>query len=295
MERATSIERQLHQALGEQSAAEILAAIGDCPDLTLVRCPGDPDEELAGIRSLLSDRRFREIELEELASSTGRIALVLVRGGSSPANSDWAPRALALAEKRFERVIVLPSNFDVSVDEKPEPSSAPTHPRFDTDSERREWNGVVEFLDAHEPPEAASRADFRSMCRALPYLSSIADFYGGHGLVMSDLFEILPTLKYPDSDYNVAAARTVLTLLDAIGEDRFLEMWSGGQLDQLLEDRADELEDEIAALRAELDETRAASERVWTQLSIMRSTRVWRLATMYWRLRDRLRAAARRS
>jgi hypothetical protein len=290
MERATSIERLPHDAVREQSAAEILAAIGDCPDLTLVRAPGDVDDELTGLRLLLSDRRFREIELEQLASSTGRIALLLLGGSSLDANQDWAPRALALAEKRFERVIVLPTGRV----EKPEPSPAPTLPRIDTESEMREWNGVVEFLAPHEPPEAASRADFRAMCRALPYLSSIAHFHGRHGLVMSDLFEILPSLKYPEGDYNVAAARTLLTLLDAIGEDRFLELWSGGGLDQLLENRSDELEDELADLRAELDETRAASERVWIQLSLMRSTRVWRLATLYWRLRDRARAAARR-
>src|SRR5262245_53868620 len=120
MERATSIERPRHQTLRTQSPAEILAAIGDCPDLTLVRCPGDLDDELAATRSLLSDRRFREIELEELASSSGRLALLLVAGGFSRANQDWAPRALALAEKRFERVIVLPTGGI----ETPEPSPA---------------------------------------------------------------------------------------------------------------------------------------------------------------------------
>jgi hypothetical protein len=505
MERAASIERPRFDALREQSAAEIVAAIGDCADLTLVRGPGDLADELtcAGTRSLLSDRRFREIAVEELASSAGHTALLLAPGGFSRASHDWAPRALALAEIRFGRVIVLPASFDVSFDvvrealirtravvfarearsyeaiaplcdarlaldgafhydyepfrgdgrgvldasrtgvaeskvdllewlsgsavvradvvpvmiaaallgkqveigpsasseldaiadyalgdfplrrlrttdlhESPAPVGTPRDGEFvlmtDRDAELtsdaidrlaaelgrhpealaaapggvelREWDGVLEFRLPHavlvrasalarfpiDPemreyanrewlyrvskehedgfrscpdtiaaqgpaPAPADPGDFRGRCRALPYLTSIAHFHKRHGLVMGDLFAILPTLTYADGDRNVAAARTVLTLLDAVGADLFLAMWAAGELDPLLDNQAEALGDEVTALGEKLDQARAESVYLSARLATMQSTRAWRMATAYWRLRDRVRAAARRS
>jgi len=108
-----------HIDLRERSRAEILAELGDCPDVTLVRGPGGLADELmcAGTRLLLSDRRYREIDVEELCASGGRTALLMGSGAFSRAYHEWMPLALAVAEMRFERVILLPSSFDVMVEE----------------------------------------------------------------------------------------------------------------------------------------------------------------------------------
>jgi hypothetical protein len=539
-----------NDALRHRSMAEILAAIGDCPDLTLVHGPGNRGDELIceGTRNLLRDRRFRDIAIDELGCVAGRIGLLAGSGAFSRAYHEWMPRALALAERRFERVIVLPSSFDVTVDavraalertravvfareltsfeairplcdarlaldgafyfdygpywrdgagvlnafrtdrEAPPdwtlpddnvdisvsamsltdwleqiarhalvrtnrahvmiaaallgktvevgPCSDPKvaaiadyalsdfplrriaaatprrarptrrHPRAEAVTSEltlladggvdvtpeaierlkdeldshpqslavaprivdpsgavlhcggdvREWEDLVEFrfsdigraaeddasrpcdwvphtavlvrteiladhpLDAAAQPYAdkewsyrlrrthddAFRAcpavtveqhwaprgagpgglpepDFRAMCTALPALSAIARIYQLHGRVLSDLFEILPTLTDADGTRNLPAARTLLTLLDAIGGDRFLELWAGGQLAQLLVNQA-----------AALQETQSTAERLAARVSAVETTRAWRLARTYYRVRDHVQQIVRR-
>ena len=101
----------------EQSAGEIAAAIDDCVDLALIRGAGNTGDELIleGTRALLSDRRFREIELDQLAGTEAELALLVGGGAFSAAYHEWAPWALRVAEQRFQRVIVLPSTFDLAV------------------------------------------------------------------------------------------------------------------------------------------------------------------------------------
>ena len=99
------------------SRRELLAEIGDAADLTFVRGVGNRGDELiwAGTRELLRGRDYREIGLDELPLASG--ATVLLSGGGAfcrPYN-DHMPEALAVAELRFDRVILLPSSFDVSV------------------------------------------------------------------------------------------------------------------------------------------------------------------------------------
>jgi len=582
------IEPDRFDALRRQSVAEILAAIGDCPDITLVHGPGNRGDELIceGTRSLLRDRRFRDIAVEDLARGNGRTVLLVGSGAFSRAYHEWMPRALTLAEARFERVIVLPSSFDVTVDEvretlqrtravifarevtsydairplcdarlaldgafyydyephrhdgagalntfrtdreappgwtppadnvdisasaasleawleaiashavvrtnrahvmiaaallgkqvelgpcstnkvdaiadyaltdfpvrrlpDPDPGGPITHGRVgaggprrpnprvtpvvlsgddrghpwehvDTElamllgsdaeaapeatarlvaeldahpqalavtprvvlpsgvqhcgGELREWDGLVEFRcsgaqDSDSPracewvphtavmvrtaaliehridprlddyafrewsyrvgrtrpdafracpaatvvrhrapdrnlPHPPTEADFRAKCMAIPPLSAIAHFYASHGLVLADLFLILPTLADPDGTFNLSAARTVLTLLDAIGGDRFLELWAGGELEQLLDNQAAALVDQVAALgatvngmRSQLDDARSEVERVSARLSSVESTRAWRLARTYYRARERLHEIVRRA
>ncbi len=86
------------------------------PDLVFVRLPGNIGHELswAGARELLSGHPYREVGIDELPAAHGHTALI---GGSGA----WCGRhhqsmvdVLAVAELRFERVLVLPSSFDTS-------------------------------------------------------------------------------------------------------------------------------------------------------------------------------------
>jgi GT2 family glycosyltransferase/glycosyltransferase involved in cell wall biosynthesis len=116
-----------------ESGQAILDAVGTPGDLTLVRCALGPAVELAaaGARRLLRDARdttsatgalgssgtshldFNEIGLEQLCGARGDTAL-LVGCDFSRHHRDVAPRALAIAELRFRRVIVLPCSADPS-------------------------------------------------------------------------------------------------------------------------------------------------------------------------------------
>jgi GT2 family glycosyltransferase/exopolysaccharide biosynthesis predicted pyruvyltransferase EpsI len=100
------------------SRAALLEEIGDGHDLTFVTAEGNLGDKLiaAGTRELLSGRIYREIFIDELAKSSGEIALLIGTGGWCRPYHDCMPRALAIAELRFERVIVLPSSFDVTED-----------------------------------------------------------------------------------------------------------------------------------------------------------------------------------
>ena len=105
-------------SLGE-SRARLLEAIGDAPDLTLVRGEGNLGDELilAGTWELLDNHVYREIGLEELGGASGGTALIIGGGAWCRPYHELMPRALAIAELRFERVVVLPSSFDPGDDE----------------------------------------------------------------------------------------------------------------------------------------------------------------------------------
>jgi GT2 family glycosyltransferase len=103
----------------ERSRREILDAIGEPPDLVFVRGSEGLGAELirAGTRELLRDRAFREIDVEELPSASGHTGLVCGGGGFCRPSHELMPHVLAVAEMRFERVVLLPTTFDASVDE----------------------------------------------------------------------------------------------------------------------------------------------------------------------------------
>lgn len=102
----------------DQSRQLLLETIGPNPDLTLIRPEGNIGDELiwAGTRSLLSERIYREIGLEEVASSSGELAVIMGSGAWGRVYNQFMPELLAIAELRFSRVIVLPSTFEVSED-----------------------------------------------------------------------------------------------------------------------------------------------------------------------------------
>jgi GT2 family glycosyltransferase len=101
-----------------QSAATLLEAIGEHHELTLVRGFGNLGDELmrAGTHRLLGTDVFREIDVDDLPCSSGDTVLLPGSGAFCRPYHEWMPRALAIAELRFDRVIVLPSSFDVGED-----------------------------------------------------------------------------------------------------------------------------------------------------------------------------------
>ncbi len=102
----------------EQSRRELLECIGPAPELTLVRGFGNIGDDLiwAGQRELLGGHIYREISIPELSNATGDTVLLSGGGAWSMSYHEHMPTVLAIAESRFERVIVLPSTFDVRVD-----------------------------------------------------------------------------------------------------------------------------------------------------------------------------------
>lgn len=102
----------------DESRARLLEAIGPAPDLTFIRGLGNIGDEFiwAGTRELLSGHVYREIGLDELPLASGELALLTGGGAWSRAYNEYMPEALAIAEQRFERVIILPSSFEIVED-----------------------------------------------------------------------------------------------------------------------------------------------------------------------------------
>jgi exopolysaccharide biosynthesis predicted pyruvyltransferase EpsI len=100
----------------ETSRRKLLQAIGESEDVTFIRIHGNLGDELiyAGTRQLLAGVFYREISMRSLQDATGHTALI-AGGGSWCEAYQAMPDYLPQVEKRFERVIVLPSSFDVSV------------------------------------------------------------------------------------------------------------------------------------------------------------------------------------
>ena len=94
----------------------LLDAIGDPYDLTLVRTPGNLGDALiaAGTAELLADHVYREVDLEGLCSAEGDTVVLQGSGAFCRPYHEVMPRALAVAELRFRRVLVLPSSFDTA-------------------------------------------------------------------------------------------------------------------------------------------------------------------------------------
>ncbi len=102
----------------QQSKTALLAALGDDHDLVLVRVEGDIRAELsrAGAKQLLGGHFHREVTIDELPAASGATALICGTSPDSGLRHDLMPHVLAVAELRFERVILLPSSFDMRID-----------------------------------------------------------------------------------------------------------------------------------------------------------------------------------
>src|SRR5689334_10520826 len=99
----------------EESRRKILAAIDGASAVTFLRSYGNIGDELifAGTRQLLAGLPYRESSLLDLRNVSGDLALVSGGGAWCRPYHDLA-LLLGEVERRFRRVIVLPSSFDVS-------------------------------------------------------------------------------------------------------------------------------------------------------------------------------------
>jgi Glycosyl transferase family 2/Polysaccharide pyruvyl transferase len=138
--------------------------------------------------------------------------------------------------------------------------------------------------------------------RSLPYLQSLAHFYEVHGRVLEGVFVFAPRLA-PGGRRDVAAARLLLELLAARGPDWLRHEWLRGGLAPLFDGDAvatlAAATRELATVGRQLQAEReraAAAERERTaaaererlaaqQLAAIHGSRLWRLASVYWRLR----------
>src|SRR2546422_10795008 len=102
----------------EVSRQRLLDEIPDTADVTLVRVPGNMGDELIGVgtRALLANHVVCEIVIEELATARGELALITGGGAWCRAFNDYMPEVLDVAERRFDRVVVLPSSFETTED-----------------------------------------------------------------------------------------------------------------------------------------------------------------------------------
>jgi hypothetical protein len=94
-----------HSAGVAQSATTLLEVIGEHRELTLVRGFGNVGDELirAGTHRLLRADIFREISIDDLPGSSGDTVVLPGSGAFCRPYHDWMPRALAIAELRFDR------------------------------------------------------------------------------------------------------------------------------------------------------------------------------------------------
>jgi hypothetical protein len=104
---------RLRSALARQ---RLLREVQGSADVTFVRLRGNIGDHLiwAGARQLLRKVRHREVAAEALGDASGDLALMSGSGGWCEPFHGLAPQTLVELEKRFRRVVVLPSTFDPS-------------------------------------------------------------------------------------------------------------------------------------------------------------------------------------
>lgn len=101
----------------EQSRRRLLGLL-DGEHVTFVRSHGNLGDDLiyAGTRKLLAGASYTEVEAKKLKGARGHTALLSGGGAWSRPFHKHLPHLLPELERRFERVIVMPSSFDVSVE-----------------------------------------------------------------------------------------------------------------------------------------------------------------------------------
>ena len=149
-----------HAAHVEASRRSILAAVGAAQDVTFVGGAGNAGDQLiaAGSRTLLAGALTREIGLAEVPAARGELAVLCGSGAWCGPYHELMPPLLPVLERRFERVVVLPSSFDVSVPEVRralEVSRATIFAR-----ERESFEGIRGLCDARLAHDAAFYFDF---------------------------------------------------------------------------------------------------------------------------------------
>jgi exopolysaccharide biosynthesis predicted pyruvyltransferase EpsI len=153
-----------HEEAVEDSREVLLGAIGEPEDLTFIRLYGNKGDELiyAGTRQLLARRFYKEVSVRELGGVSGHTALVAGCGGWCGPYHDMV-KHLPVIETKFERVIVMPSSFDVSV-----PSVRSTLARTKAlvfARERKSFDDIRGLCDAKIAHDCAFFFDYRPYLR----------------------------------------------------------------------------------------------------------------------------------
>lgn len=99
----------------EASRGKLLKALAGATDITLIRSFGNIGDQLiyAGTRRLLANIDYREVSLLQLEGVRGQLAVITGGGAWCQPHSHMA-QYLRRIEEQFERVVILPSSFDVA-------------------------------------------------------------------------------------------------------------------------------------------------------------------------------------
>jgi exopolysaccharide biosynthesis predicted pyruvyltransferase EpsI len=153
-----------HEEAVEESRDVLLRAIGEPEDLTFIRLYGNIGDELiyAGTRQLLARRFYKEVGVRHLAGVSGHTALVAGSGGWCGPYHDMVEH-LPLIESKFERVIVMPSSFDVSLPSVRTTLAATKALVFAR--ERESFDRVCRLCDARIAYDCAFYFDYRPYLR----------------------------------------------------------------------------------------------------------------------------------
>jgi len=112
------LARARSNAAVRQARRRLLNDISAATDVSFVRLRGNIGDHLiwAGARQLLRTVSYREVAANALGEASGQLAVMAGCGGWCEPFHGLAPDTLIELERRFERVIVLPSTFDTSFD-----------------------------------------------------------------------------------------------------------------------------------------------------------------------------------
>jgi exopolysaccharide biosynthesis predicted pyruvyltransferase EpsI len=153
-----------HEAAVEDSRDVLLSAIGEPEDLTFIRLYGNKGDELiyAGTRQLLARRFYKEVSVRDLGGVSGHTALVAGCGGWCGPYHDMVEH-LPLIETKFERVIIMPSSFDISVPSVRSTLAATKALVFAR--ERKSFDDICRLCDAKIAHDCAFFFDYRPYLR----------------------------------------------------------------------------------------------------------------------------------
>jgi hypothetical protein len=153
-----------HEEAVEDCRDVLLRAIGEPEDLTFIRLYGNRGDELiyAGTRQLLARRFYEEVSVRELDGVSGHTALVAGCGGWCGPYHDMV-KHLPVIETKFERVIIMPSSFDVSVPSVR--STLATTKALVFARERKSFDDICGLCDAKIAYDCAFFFDYRPYLR----------------------------------------------------------------------------------------------------------------------------------
>jgi hypothetical protein len=181
-----------HEEAVEDSRDVLLRAIGEPEDLTFIRLWGNKGDELiyAGTRQLLARRFYNEVSVKELGGVSGHTALVAGCGGWCGPYHEMV-KHLPVIETKFERVIIMPSSFEVSVPSVR--STLATTKALVFARERESFDGIRRLCDAKIAYDCAFFFDYR------PYLRQ------GEGCLVSYRTDVESVLSViPEGNHDIS-------------------------------------------------------------------------------------------